>query len=790
MLCVHISGRRGASNSLGNIRGLKINNYLLKKILSSALFFSLAIVIECYMFATIGWGAFPVYALFDIGIILFISFIVFACPSTKASNSIICVVLGFEILICYTNIIIKTAMNTVFAIKMLNLAGETAAVLRFDMFPWAPLIFYGIVVAVLAGSLVFLSRIPINENKKSVFFKHVLRFSVAIGLSLSMFMYSIQTLFLQKAYLMGDNYLYNTFSDSQQSLRKFGVYTYYCEDLLRLIYKPSPLFEISKKDVEKYLATETYDPKDSPLWNIANGKQNIFVIMAESFEWYPISKELTPVLYALANGYDFGENASRLYDIYDFANECEDGTLYRKDYLYDEDGLCIGAKDAAPAIYSDDYNNTYGLTLINYYSKAKTDYSEDSVILGNYPFNQSYVEYLSFSKSGLYNNVGYDFTLPSALKDSGYIDEGQAWYFHTYMQKFYGRNTLIPMFGFDKTTFYEDFTKNENIEKDALLSHAIRDSEVMRYYASDFVHENEDSDKPWLSFFTTVTTHGEYITYNPRLYKNYVFLDHVDYAGKSETTTLEQMANESGTKAAREFWRSTTGMAATYLAGCLDTEYMVARLIDKLVQTNQFNKTTIVFYADHNGYYNQLDLLYKSYYYNPDYTDYSEFRIDYIDGKLDLGAYDKYSSERYSVPAFIYSTALNESVCGTVVDEHDNTQKLQYIEKFTCAFDILPTILTICGVEYNPHYYLGYPVMCPIVQDGEIVELGSKVIISHTGGYFNNYIFSEDGVHANYLIENASMKQFYNDCVQQLEKWYYITALYNYNYFKKVPKTK
>lgn len=749
----------------------------------------LAIVIECYMFATIGWGAFPVYALFDIGMILFFAFLIFACSNAKVSNSIICVVLGLEILMSYTNIIMKSTINTVFAIKMINLAGETVQVLRFDMFPWAPLIFYGIVIAILAGSLVFLGRIPINKNKQSILQKHILRFSVAIGLSLSMFVYSIQGLFLKKAYLMGDNYLYNTFSDSQQSLKKFGLYTYYTEDILRLIYKPSPLVEISKKDIEKYLATESYNPKNSALWNIANGNQNIFVIMAESFEWYPISKELTPVLYALANGYDFGTNATRLYDIYDFENECEDGSLYRKDYLYDEDGLCVGAKEDE-TIYNDDYNNTYGLTLINYYSKAKTDYSEDSVVLGNYPFNQSFVERISVSNTGLYGDVDYNFSLPNTLKDSGYINEGQAWYFHTYMSKFYGRNSLLPMFGFDKTSFFEDFTKNENIEREESLSHAIRDAEVMRYFASDFVHEGEESDKPWLSFFTTVTTHGEYNTYNPRLYKNYVFLDHVDYAGKSATASLEDMANTNTTRESKKFWQSLDGTVATYLAGCLDTEYMVARLIDKLVKTNQFDKTTIVFYADHNGYYNQLDLLYKAFYYNKDYADYSEFRIDYVNGKVDLGPYDKYSSERYSVPAFIYSTALDESVCGTITNEDSTTSKLQYIEKFTCAFDILPTILTICGVEFEPHYYLGYPVMCPSIVDGNVVELGTKLIISHTGGYFNNQIYSEDGTHANYITQNASMTEFYNDCVKQLEKWYYITAIYDNNYFKKVPKTK
>ena len=42
------------------------------------------------------------------------------------------------------------------------------------------------------------------------------------------------------------------------------------------------------------------------------------MIMMESFEWYAISPELTPTLYALAHGYDFGtkENGYENFNFY------------------------------------------------------------------------------------------------------------------------------------------------------------------------------------------------------------------------------------------------------------------------------------------------------------------------------------------------------------------------------------------------------------------------------------------------------------------------------------------
>lgn len=119
-------------------------------------------------------------------------------------------------------------------------------------------------------------------------------------------------------------------------------------------------------------------------------------------------------------------------------------------------------------------------------------------------------------------------------------------------------------------------------------------------------------------------------------------------------------------------------------------------------------------------------------------------------------------------------------------------EKYQYVEKFVCAFDILPSLLTMCGIDFNPNYYLGYPFICTDFEVGEEeVELGTLAIISHTGGYFNNRIFSEDGLTVKYAVEGVTVQekmQFSYGIIKQLEKWYLITALYKYNAFEKVPQ--
>ena len=122
-----------------------MSNLLLRKILSSMLYFVLAIVIECYLFASLGWGLFPNYGLFDIGIILFISCLIFACRSRRGTNIFIGVAIGIQIIVSYLNIIMKAMLNDVFSIKMMALVGETAEVLTLSMFPFAPIIFFGII---------------------------------------------------------------------------------------------------------------------------------------------------------------------------------------------------------------------------------------------------------------------------------------------------------------------------------------------------------------------------------------------------------------------------------------------------------------------------------------------------------------------------------------------------------------------------------------------------------------------------------------------------------------------
>lgn len=756
-----------------------MKQFLYNKSLTILLFVVSSLAMEAFLFIYLGFGVLPKYVLFDLALISFVSFIVLFMPCGRGQNILIGVLLFLQLVLSYMNICIYTALGDVFTFDMLSLVDETARVITGSMFPIWPLIFYSclyimdIVFMILIRKKVLVSK----QSYRSI--SRVLVKNVAlIGLVLSFLMYAMQGISLEgeeddDLFVFSDKVLYSNFASSKQSLIKFGTWGYYVEEFFRRFYQVESGVTYTKNELLAFKQSSEYDPKSQKLYNVAKDS-NVVVLMLESFEWYAIDPEITPTLYALANGYDFGERdeTTGLYsnfDYYTFETSQSGKTLLtRNDYVYDSiNGKYI--KNVGQVALDESKFGTYGLTLTNYYSKSKTDYSEASVILGNYPYNQSFTTHggiLGYSSKNLYSNVNYNFTLPNLLKSSGAVDTTN--YMHSYISTFYGRDTLMPQFGFDNILFLDQMS--ESIEKGDTLAHIARDSEVIDYYLShNDTYNFMPKDQKFLSYYTTVTTHGEY-SYNPLLASNYEFIDSVDYLGKMEDGT-----NNIGLA------ENYASMVRSYFASVLDTEYMVTLLIKYLMENNIFDSTMLVLFSDHQCYYDGMDKIYKKHYYTDNiqegYTSPKVWERDREYGEQ----YSELSQDRYEVPAMIYSTKIDDSVVGTEEDAH-------MISKFTCAFDLTVSIYNLLGVDYNSSYYLGYPVFCEAVDydAGRVVELGVPAYVSCTGGIFNEFIMTEDGKVIVYYKTNVTEEELYKFAYKVsefVEKWYKITALYQYNMF-------
>ena len=693
------------------------------------------------MYMWLGWEWIPKYFWLDVAVLVFIASAVFLCKSHSTMVVWFSIVLGIEWVLVYTNICIYHSLNDVFSLQMVNLAGETAKVLTFDLFPIPPLfIICGIVAIWVILTKLFSVKLGYNPSEESIAYRFLLRNFVIVILCASFVMmgfarYGISS--HKDYYLLDDEYLYQSFGSPKDALRKFGLFTFYTQQFTRVVYNPYKDKLFTEEDVNKFLSTSEYDNTQSALYDVCDG-QNVIMIMGESFEWYAISKELTPTLYALANGYDFNDGL----DFYDVT--------------YDENGNATLRYDATK--YDESKQGRFGMTLTGYYSAPSTDYSEMTGMLGNYPYGENFTRGAA-GGGDLFTDVDYSFSLANMLKSNNKVDVTQ--YYHNYTSVFYRRNRIIPMFGFDSTNFIEDL-EGVRTDPNLILSHCVLDSEMVSKYKEQMCPQ----DKQFFTFFTTVTTHGEYDTINPLLEEHYKYLDeNVDYYLNEENPSPKSLA----------------GKIRTYFASCLDTEWMMTILLDYLIDTGLYNNTLIVFYADHQSYYHALDIEYKPLVYssegymlaNSEETIINEWAVR--NGNKDYNIATKNNNPtRYNLPCFYYSTKINDTTI---------SGREQYVDKFTCSFDHAPTIMTLLGVDYQENLYVGYPVLC---KDDMGADLGVNVYISRNGIVFNKHMCEYDGIE--YIYKDSSMKKsdekdFLIATQREMYKHLILTMMYTHNLF-------
>lgn len=311
-----------------------------------------------------------------------------------------------------------------------------------------------------------------------------------------------------------------------------------------------------------------------------------------------------------------------------------------------------------------------GVSLENFHSKNKTNVSEGIGIMGNMPKDTSMV---SLARNG-YLNTPY--TLPNLFKSRDYT----ANYFHSYQKTFYDRNIVNAGMGFENVYGIED----ADIEN---KSTSFNDWNLETDYVKAMIEKLCPKDQKFMSFYTTVATHGTYDRTNERFKEHYLEYD-ANLANYKEwlekNTSYVYPKNEDLEKYYRQ-----------YKCAAMDTDRMVEYLITYLRDNGMLGNTTIVMYADHNCYYEDM-------YFNIKGTD----KTDY---------YDIYN---YNVPCMIYSTKLEN----------------QIVNDFTNTYDIYPTICELFGLPYNKTLTQGYNVFSEDIKD--------TVMVSHISGIFNEHFYT------------------------------------------------
>lgn len=360
----------------------------------------------------------------------------------------------------------------------------------------------------------------------------------------------------------------------------------------------------------------------------------------------------------------------------------------------------------------------------SFYSREKTDTAEMLALLGSNPSNK-YINYDFPTNS-------YPWSLPNMFRESVEASGNtvkQIMSFHQNTGSFYNRNELHESLGFDELIDIEDMAEygvSNTWDEGSFVGERTRDSEVIEKMR-DVMFPKTEAGEQYMTFWITFSMHGYY---NEReTFKEMGYYDKLDEVG----------AYPAGNGVKADYLR-------TYAAAVMDLDRAVGLMMEKLEANGQLDNTTIVMFADHNTYYNNLS------YYAKDIE-------------------ERYNSELYRIPFMIYDTKLKAAY-----EENEGTN---VISKFTTTSDMLPTIFDMFGIKGYKNLYFGTSMFVDGIE---------SIIFSRAYGIFvtdklicysvKNLLYTSEG------FTDEDLADFEARAKIHLEKLEYLDKVYYNDYFK------
>lgn len=538
-----------------------MKKYLTKKSILTGYFVVASILIIVASFPVMKMGVLPKYFLIDLMFIIAIASITFVLPILAQEITQIVMFSGQAILLIVSSSL-YLSRGDVFNWSLITQINQLKTVGNMIKVPiWTLLA--GLVL--IAGYVLLWIFLKVKKVKLKDFYSVVLICITAGCLALSSCGNVLVHVGVRNKesdlYFLSDDYMYCTFSSSYSSLKNFGSYGYYFEDLFRRIFPGlKPSIDSHDYEYEKY----------SSILNGLCEDNNVVMIYAESFDIFAISQELTPVLYSLKHGANLTQNG-----INDFYNvNSADGvtSLARKDFDKTASGYTFNSAN----IYENTIFDKVGLQLDNYMTHEYTDGSEMKALTG--------------------------FDTECTYTIANQLDDYSSTYIHGNYGGFYKRETRMEQkVGFDRALFIEDMQDFAIGAKTGLNCYSM-DSETMRHYTDDTSERVFPTDEKFLTFFMTITTHTEY-EYSSYLDDNYALVDAIidTYSDADNIKFYNSLSNNNLKEKLREYW-----------ARVLDTEQAMAYLVNYLYNNDILDKTIITFTGDHLCYIDGLKALYTS----------------------------------------------------------------------------------------------------------------------------------------------------------------------------------
>lgn len=585
-------------------------------------------------------GGLPKYFMLELVYLFIIATVIFIMPLPIISAFLCFGVLVFQGIFSYININLFQKYGDFFTFDLFAYKADFGGAMRFSDFELTSigwLIGAGVVIVTALVFVLFGIKAKVDFKRQSVV-SHAAVLLFCACFAPVMYALSVNTLSVEaeseRAIALDDRGLYENMTSKNAYFYKFGFYPFYIRNgFLSMPFGDTEVPTDTAKLIE-YFSTDAA-PEANAYTGIDEGN-NLIVMMLESCDSFMVDEKYTPTLYKVFNS---------------------------------------------------------GIQLSQNYNQAKTDYAEAAVILGSYPGANKYNLVTAWrdvdAKSKADGSSAadyYAFSLAHKLKADGVEQTG---YFHLNEGNFYSRSFTHTDFGFDNLYFpkeeryYDRFWDGSTDYRYPAERASGVEYERYNYvenwalpeswFLADHIDEFMPTDKRFFSFMTTIHAHGCYneerLTPLTRVY--YDSIDTADLAGID--------------KKLHEPYKVALAMAMV-----LDDS--VRYMLDELAARGLSDKTTVLFYADHNAYMNSMAYLVR-----------------------DSGLTEP---RTFKIPAAILSPDAGDVK----------------VDKFTTAFDYTPTLLNLFGIDYNQNLYAGY----------DAFSQNKSVVISKIGGVFDENYYTYD----------------------------------------------
>lgn len=592
---------------------------------------------------------------------LFIMLILLCIPSNKARHITSSLLLVFFMIVDIVFIVIFEMTETIFDYGMFNLRNDGMAILES-----VPINFSFFAVSMLAITLyiVFGGRyVRHAESPVSIKWWAIPSIVVTI-LSLGVTLYVNNKDF-------EDDVQAKLYRSSEASYCEYGIIGNFLNEFVK-----GSFFSNVKLGDEQQLEDFVYSTDDIYTANFSTGNDyNVVTILVESLEWHGFVQDFD----LFVNGHNI--NYSKYTD--------ENGNKFNS------------AEDILRTLYPNLYNfYDSSIVMTNFYSREKTDISENISFLGSYPTNV----YINYD----FPNNTMSTTMANVLK--ALDDDIACNSFHNGSYTYYNRNKELLSAGFDR------FYATEQMKKMGMTDYSAKGE---RNLDADMIEVCADkmfpTDQRFYTYITSITMHGQY-TYRDNLAKRGYY---------------NQMAKYGITEKKGSSFEAFNHNNFYYYAACvMEFDRALGVIMDELSTRDNDNDSTngtlidntiICLFGDHNTYYSSLSNYVKDIdnTKNDNYT--NLFRVPCMIKTPDMEGVKNYLTTTI-VDELTTQLMLENSSLDTVTALNMAKQQIQnryvinetsagtqiLVKKFMCTADIVPTLFDLCGINVYGNLYFGH----------------------------------------------------------------------------------